>query len=87
MSKDQKEKKKAPKTESNKSLKIVVLVLLVIVTALAAAYFFMNDSEKVVQQEPVQIVEVEKVEDVKNLPFINSPLIVSCFSFFTLSIK
>ena len=70
MSKDQKEKKKAPKTESNKSLKIVVLVLLVIVTALAAAYFFMNDSEKVVQQEPVQIVEEEKVEVIDTIEVV-----------------
>lgn len=62
MSKEQKEKKETPKTESNKSLKIVVLVLLVVVTGLAAAYFFMNDNQKVVPQEPVQIIEEEKVE-------------------------
>ena len=59
MSKDQKETKETPKTENNKSLKIIVLVLLVTVTALAAAYFFMNDSEKVVQQEPVLVVQEE----------------------------
>ena len=59
MSKDQKETKETPKTENNKSLKIIVLVLLVTVTALAAAYFFMNDSEKVVKQEPVLVVQEE----------------------------
>ena len=62
MSKEQKEKKETPKTESNKSLKISVLVILVIATGLAAAYFFMNDSEKVVQQEPVQIIEEAAAE-------------------------
>ena len=61
MSKDQKEKKKTTKSENKKSLKVIVLVLLVAVTALAATYFLMNDSEKVVQQEPVQMVE-EKAE-------------------------
>ena len=65
MSKDQKEKKKAPKTESNKSLKIVVLVLLVIVTALAAAYFF------------VQIVEEEKVEDIDTIEVVQEDTTVS----------
>ena len=59
MSKDQKETKETPKTENNKSLKIIVLVLLVTVTALAAAYFLMNDSEKVVKQEPVLVVQEE----------------------------
>ena len=67
---DQKEKKGTPKTESNKSLKIVVLVLLVIVTALASAYFFINDSEKVVQQEPVQLVEEEKVEVIDTIEVV-----------------
>ena len=62
MSKDQKETKETPKTENNKSLKIIVLLLLVTVTALAAAYFLMNDSENVVQQEPVQVVQEEKAE-------------------------
>ena len=70
MSNDQKEKKETPKTESNKPLKIVVLVFLVIVTALAAAYFFMNDSEKVVQQEPVQLVEEEKVEVIDTIEVV-----------------
>ena len=70
MSTDQKEKKETPKTKSNKSLKIVVLMLLVIVTALAAAYFFMNDSEKVVQKEPVQIVEEEKVEVIDTIEIV-----------------
>ncbi|MEC8617734.1 MAG: hypothetical protein VXY28_08495 [Bacteroidota bacterium] len=59
MSKDQKETKEIPITENNKSLKIIVLVLLVTVTALAAAYFLMNDSEKVVKQEPVLVVQEE----------------------------
>ena len=59
MSKDQKETKEIPITENNKSLKIIVLVLLVTVTALAAAYFFMNDSEKVVPQEPVLVLQEE----------------------------
>ena len=62
MSNDQKEKKITPKTESNKSLKIVVLVLLVLVTALATVYLFMNEREKVVQQEPVQVVQEEAAE-------------------------
>ena len=60
MSKDQKEKKETIKSENKKSLKVIVLVLLVAVTALAATYFFMNDSGKVIQQEPVQMVVVEE---------------------------
>ena len=60
MSKDQKEKKETTKSENKKSLKVIVLVLLVAVTALAATYFFMNDSGKVIQQEPVQMVVVEE---------------------------
>ena len=61
MSKEQKEKKKTTKSENKKSLKVIVLVLLVAVTALAATYFFINGSGKVIQQEPVQMVE-EKAE-------------------------
>ena len=59
MSKDQKE---ISDTESKKSSKIFLLVFLVAVTALAAIYFFMNDNEKVVENEPVEIIEEEKLE-------------------------
>ena len=59
MSKDQKE---ISDTESKKSSKIFLLVFLVAVTALAAIYFFMNDNEKVVENEPIEIIEEEKLE-------------------------
>ena len=59
MSKDQKE---ISDTESKKSSKIFLLVFLVAVTALAAIYFFMYDNEKVVENEPVEIIEEEKLE-------------------------
>ena len=67
MSKDQKE---ISDTESKKSSKIFLLVFLVAVTALAAIYFFMNDNEKVVENEPVQIVEEEKVEGVDTIEVV-----------------
>ena len=59
MSKDQKE---ISATLSKKSSKIFLLVFLVAVTALAAIYFFMNDNEKVVEREPVEIIEEENLE-------------------------
>ena len=59
MSKNQKE---ISDTESKKSSKIFLLVFLVAVTALAAIYFFMYDNEKVVENEPVEIIEEEKLE-------------------------
>ena len=60
MSKDQKEIKETSETESKKSSKIFLLVFLVAVTALAAIYFLMSDNEKVVENEPVEIIEEEK---------------------------
>ena len=62
MSNHQKQIKETPETESKKSSKIFLLVFLVAVTALAAIYFFMNDNEKVVEHEAVEIIEEEKLE-------------------------
>ena len=62
MSNHQKQIKETPETESKKSSKIFLLVFLVAVTALAAIYFFMNDNEKVVEREPVEIIEEENLE-------------------------
>ena len=61
MSKDQKE---ISATLSKKSSKIFLLVFLVAVTALAAIYFFMNDNEKVVEREPVEIAIDEENLDI-----------------------
>ncbi len=61
MSKDQKESIESPKIGGKKSLRIIVLLILIAFSVLAAAYFFINENEKLVDQDPIKVINEEKV--------------------------